>query len=129
MTAVVLRADRLLQRGPLGSVEYAIRANGAMEAREWLEKQRETTQAAFDQMFRVTVAHGRISNWEKFKQIRNEVHEFKRGPDRLFCFKLGGRWLLTHHKPKASLKNYNPDIDRAITIAAEHVAYEMKHNQ
>jgi Phage derived protein Gp49-like (DUF891) len=126
---VVQAATRLLQRGPLGTVEYAIRQNEAMEAKQWLEAQLPAKQASFDHLFRVIVAHGRISNHVQFKQLRNEVHEFKRGPDRIFCFKLGGRWLLTHHREKASLKNYNGDINRAMTIAAEHIAYEARHQQ
>jgi len=126
---VVPRAQRLLQRGPLGTVEYAIRLNEKMEAKEWLERQSVTKQASFDQMFRVTVTHGRITNWEKFKQLRDEVYEFKHGGDRLFCVKSGSRYLLTHRKAKSNLKNYNADINRAKEIGAEHATYESRNNQ
>ncbi len=119
--------DRLVRRGPKGSVEYAVRANGKMEAKEWLEAQSIQTQAAFDHMFRSTVEIGRITNRDQFKQLHGDVYEFKRRiGQRLFCFKLGSRWLLTHHKDKSKLKNYGPDIDRAKTIGREHVAYEQQ---
>jgi hypothetical protein len=122
-----LRADRLLRRGPKGTVEYAIRANGKMEAKKWFEDQSTQTQAAFDHMFRSTVEIGRITNRDQFKQLEGDVYEFKRRiGQRLFCFKLGDRWLLTHHKEKSKLKNYRPDIKRAITIGREHIAYEQQ---
>jgi hypothetical protein len=121
------RADRLVRRGPKGSVEYAIRANGKMEAKEWLEAQSAQTQAAFDHMFRSTVEIGRITNRDQFKQLEGDVYEFKRRVgQRLFCFKLGNRWLLTHYKHKSKLKNYGPDIERAKNIGREHIAHESQ---
>ena len=85
-----------------------------MEAKEWFEAQSVQTQGAFDHMFRSTVEIGRITNRDQFKQLQGDVYEFKRRiGQRLFCFKLGNRWLLTHYKDKSKLKNYDSDIDRA----------------
>jgi len=98
-----------------------------MEAKDWLESQSPQIQSAFDHMFRSTVEIGRITNWDQFKQLRDEVYEFKRRMgQRLFCYKLGSRWLLTHHKDKSALKNYEPDIDMALKIGREHIAYELQ---
>jgi hypothetical protein len=120
------RADRLLRRGPKGSVEYAIRTNGRMEAKEWLESQSLQTQNAFAHMFRSTVEIGRIINNRQFKQLRKEIYEFKRRiGQRLFCYKLGDRWLLTHYQDKSKLKDYGADIERAMQIGREHVAHEQ----
>src|SRR3990172_10429474 len=96
-------AERILHSGPFGTVEYAVRANGKMEAREWFEEQPLQRQAKFDHLFRSTVSHGKIRNPTQFRHLRGPVYEFKRDSDRLFCYLIEAaqsRWLLTHHLQK-----------------------------
>ena len=107
------RAERLVVGGLFGTVEYAVRANRTMEAKEWLESQTQQKQASFDVLFRRLVTQGRNTNAQQFRQLR-------------LCFRLGKRWLLTHRIKKAGGRGKCPasEIQRADTIGHEHIAWE-----
>ncbi len=123
-------AERLLYSGNRGSVEYAVRSDGTMEAKEWLDSQPATKQMSFGVLFQRLAEQGFIHNEQQFRRLRDEVWEFKRGADRLLCFHLGSRWLLTHRiKKSGGLGKCPPhEIGHAKTIGNEHVALEAKEN-
>lgn len=126
------RAGRTLFDGPFGTVEYAVRSDGVtMEAKEWLEAQPKNTQASFAVLFDRLVNQGRIHNIQHFRRLKNDIWEFKRKGDRILCFVLGKRWLLTHRIKKAGGLGKCPPsaIKHADMIGEEHIAWETKHNQ
>ena len=118
------RADRILERGARLSVEFAVRANGRMEAKEWLDSQPPPVLARFNVLFRRLVTEGRITNKTQFRYLDEQVWEFKRGGDRLVCCQLGSRYLLTHHFAKSGRKSVAEEIERAKQIASEEKTRE-----
>lgn len=116
----------LLARGAKGTVEHAVRSNGDMEAKEWLDSAPLSIRVRFDHLFRKITATGRISNKEQFRKLRDQIWEFKRGGDRILCFSLGNRWLLTHHYQKGGQKCPPKQIERAERIMDEHIEREAK---
>lgn len=122
------RKDRTLSQGEYGTVEYAVRANGRMEAQEWLTGQDETTQRSFAALFDRLVTHGQIKNETQFRRLDDNVWEFKRKEHRVLCYQLGSRWLLTHRIKKAGGSGKCPKsaIGRADTIGCEHQKYELR---
>ena len=124
MPEVPKRSKRIVQSGDWGTVEYAVRANGTMEAKEWLDIQTDSTRASFDHLFR-TLANGqRIFNKTQFRILRDGIWEFKRAGDRLLTFQHGNAWFLTHHYPKGgSRKTPKRVIDRAVKIRSECIKF------
>jgi len=112
-------AERIiLAEGRFGTVEYAARSSGAMEAREWLEAQSESTQRSFG------VREGKIRSELQFRHLRAKVWEFKRSAHRLFCYREGSRCLLTHYYRKGGQKTPPQQISRAEQIGEEHIDRE-----
>lgn len=93
-----------------------------MEARDWLKSQSPKTQARFGVLFE-RLANGAILNKEQYRQLDDEVWEFKRDGDRIFCFVVGRLRLLTHHMKKKQQKTPRREIDRARRIGEEHVEW------
>ena len=125
-------ADTFIASGFGGTVEYAVRNSGSMEAKEWLESQPAGVQSSFDHLFRYLAANGPLfPNKEQFKKVggMEDVWEFKRGGrlgNRLFVFHHGRRWLVTHPYKKGHSKNHQTTAAKhAITIAAEQLAREV----
>ena len=118
-----------LATGTKGIVEYAQRTNGKFEAQEWFEDQDVKVRSSFGVLFERMVSLGRISNKEHFRQLRHQVWEFKRGGDRLLCYRSGRRWLLTHHiKKGGSRKCPRKEINRAENIGNEHIERQAKES-
>lgn len=113
---------RVLEVGPWGRVAYAVRLSGICEAQQWLEAQTSLVKSKFDHLFRALAANGRIFNREQFRKLEGEIWEFKRGPDRILCFRIGRCWYLTHHFQKGGQKCPRSEISRATQIRAEHLA-------
>lgn len=115
-------AENIVSSGQGGTVEYAARANGKTEVKEWLSAQRATIQARFGVMFDQLVKEGLpFPNASQFKKLSNDVYEFRRGGVRVFCVKHGRRWLLTNTYVKGhSKKHQMRAADRALAIANEH---------
>jgi phage-related protein len=111
----------LVEIGAWGAVRYATRANGQMEAHDWLRDASERARAKFSTLFRKIAAVGKISNEEQFRHLRDGIWEFKRGGDRIFCFQDGLCWWLTHHYAKSGRRCPNREIERAIQIRAEDI--------
>jgi hypothetical protein len=120
------RDDRTLEKGRYGTVEFAIRADGTMEAKSWFDKSPVNVLASFDVLFRRLVDSGRIPNKEQFRQLDGDIWEFKRGDHRLLCYRIGPRVLLTHRIKKAGGRGKCPQgaITHAQNIAAEHFQWE-----
>jgi Phage derived protein Gp49-like (DUF891) len=96
----VPRSKRLVERGVWGTVEYATRTNGDLEAKVWLEKQPQVVQSSFVHLFRVHANGHRITNEQQFRQLTSEIFEYKRGGNRIFTFQHQRTWFLTHHYKK-----------------------------
>jgi hypothetical protein len=116
--------DDSVADGAWGSVKYARRANGYMEAKQWLNAAGEGIQSKFDHLFRRMVAFGKIVNEEHFRHLGNGIWEFKRGGDRLLCFQDERCWLLTHHYAKARRKCPPSQIAHAETIRTEYFTHK-----
>jgi hypothetical protein len=121
--------DRQIIRGTKCAVEYAQRSNGAMEAKEWLERQKVGIQAKFDHLFRVLADTGRISNEEHFKHLEGEIWEFKRDSDRILAFRERNSWYLTHHFRKGRRRCPPREITRAETIREEFLEILKKEER
>lgn len=122
------REDRIVAEGSFGVVEYAMRDDGSMEAKDWFDAQDSATQKSFTHLFHQLVDHRLITNHQRFKQLRGDVYEFKKHFDgkRLFCYRHANRWLLTHGAKKAGgIGKCKPeDIDHAEMIGKGQVARE-----
>ena len=121
-------ADRILAKGPRATVEFAVRRNGQMEAKEWLDSQPERTLASFGVFFERLVQVGRIRNETQFRNLQDDVWEFKRKIHRLLCVRIGNRYMLTHRIKKAGGSGKCPaaEIAHAESIGQEHIAWEMQ---
>ena len=117
-------AERVLERGKWGTVEYAVRANGDMEAKEWYEAQDQSIRQSFGVLFKRLLSEGRITNETQCRQLRDTIWEFKRRGDRLLFGLVGNRRLLTHHYAKGGQKCPKREIDRAESIIEEHIQQE-----
>jgi len=108
----------IVATGWWGKVAYAQRLAGTMEAREWLENADLSIQSKFDQLFRRMAQSGIISNKEQFRKLSGQIWEFKRGGDRIPCFRRANIWFLTHHFAKG--ESTNKEIRRAQSVMQEH---------
>lgn len=116
-----LDPDDFIEKGDWGEVRYARRANGVMEAKQWLSQADLGVQAKFDQLFRRIASAGKISNKEHFRNLDDGIWEFKRDGDRILCFQDKRKWLLTHHYPKGGRAKCPPsEIQHAKDIRTEY---------
>lgn len=110
----------LVAHGEWGDVRHAQRLNGCMEASEWLREQTNKVKASLDHLFRKMAAFGRIQNKQHFRDLRDGIYEFKRGPHRILCFQVQRCWRLTHYYNKGGQSKCPPrQIDHAIAIRTE----------
>jgi hypothetical protein len=115
--------DDLVERGPWGEVRYAIRANGSMEAKVWLEDPTNRDAHRFNHLFLKICAGHKINNKELFRQLSENIWEFKKAGRRILCFAENARcWRLTHCYKKQSKKCPKGEIDRAEQIRMEHLS-------
>lgn len=112
------RSERVLMSG-VADIEYAIRRNGKMEAREWLGAQSDIVKAKFDHLFRKVSSGQRIHNEQQFRRLSKNIWEFKRDEHRILTFQHDGNWFLTHHYPKGKRKCPPQQIERAEQIRIE----------
>jgi hypothetical protein len=112
------RVQRVLMSGVM-DIEYAVRTNGSMEAKEWFEAQNDEIKAKFDHLFRKVANGQKIHNEQHFRKLRKHIWEFKRDEHRLLTFQHGKGWFLTHHYPKGKRKCPPKQIDRAEQIRLE----------
>ena len=98
----------------------AVRENGETEAWEFLESAEcRRFRAALLARFQAIVDLNPDDDEVRPKPLRGGISEFKRGPVRLFCFRDGTHWVLTHGILKKSNKTPPGSIERAERIRME----------
>lgn len=123
------RSARLVRRGPIGTVEYAVRWDRTSESRQWLESLPLNQQARFDVLFEKVLLSRTAMNRTQFRKLGDQVYEFKRYGLRLFCFMQGSRYLLTHGEKKASPRKLAAEISHCRMIADEHSQVEAAESR
>lgn len=123
--------DRLIvERGNFGTIEYAMRANGSVPAKVFLDRLSEKRRAQLAVLFRQMVCFRKVWNIEQFKHVEKKIYEFKRDKVvRVGCFQLGNRWILTHGFIKKQRRWPRSQIERASKIMKEHVEREKQGQQ
>ena len=119
----------IVVRGNLRTIEYAIRANGSMPAKEFIEGLSEPDQAKILVLFRRMAEKGDLPNREQFKLVKGKIFEFKKQQIRVFCFRKEERWLLTNGYKKKRDKLDRSEIDRAQRIMQEHLEREAREQR
>lgn len=123
-------ADRAVAEGPHGTVEFAVKSPARMaEAWDWKEDLQPQKWASFCVLFQRLLDKGEIHNTEQFRYLSSDVCEFKRGGDRLLCFRIGNRFLLTNTLKKNGRKIITEDIERSKKIAEGHLAWEKSRSK
>lgn len=119
--------DDFVQAGAWGEIRHAKRANGSMEAKDWLQSATDGELSKFDHLFRRMAAFGKIHNDEHFRKLRDGIFEFKRDGNRILCFQHGLCWRLTHYYGKGGKRKCPPDqIEHAIQIRSEFLEVQMR---
>lgn len=116
--------DRVVVRGSLRTIEYAVCANGSMPAKDFIEGLEEKEQRKLAVLFQRMADTGRISNREQFKLVRGKLYEFKRYQTRVGCFRIQDRWVLTHGFIKKTDRWPRSQIERGERIMEEHLKRE-----
>ena len=121
--------DRIICSGDWGSVEYAVRLNGLMPAKKFLdrlEKKDKATSRYINVRFIRFSQKGTLTK-DKFRHLRGEIFEFKGHPYRIGCFIRGNRCFLTHVFDKKSGSAYvSEQIRIAFEIMNEHLEFEKR---
>lgn len=113
---------RMVCKGTWGVVEYAMRSNGSLPAKEFYDSCMPKDQARALALFQRMADAGRIVDDRKFKHIKDQIWEFKYQQLRFPCFQHGRCWLLTHGFRKKSPKWPKGHLERALVIMREHLA-------
>jgi Gp49-like protein DUF891 len=123
-------AQTILCSGRKIQIEFAVRANGTMPAKEFFDNDLTELER---QKLRPPMARladdGRVANEERFKRVEGtkELWEFKLHQVRMPGFYLpGGRFVLTHGLRKKKDRLSKSDIEVAETIRGEHIGRERK---
>jgi hypothetical protein len=112
-------------RGTSLTIEYAVRANGSMPARQFIEGLSKPDQRKLVALFQRMADRGNVPNREQFKQVRGDIFEFKKHQVRVFCFRKRERWLLTNGYRKKKDPLDQNEVGRAEQIMTEHLAREV----
>ena len=119
--------ERIICKGQWGSIEYAVKSNGSMPAKKFidsLELKDKQNHARLNVLFIKFVKSGTLSK-DKFKHLKGSIFEFKRHPYRVACFCIANRCLLTHvFDKKSSSAHVSNQIEKAIKIMNEHLGFE-----
>lgn len=117
--------QNIVARGAFGTVEYAVQANGASPAQEFVETELDLdNQRKLAVLLEKLANQGRISNEEQFKKVEGSLFELKQHQVRVFCFQEGRRWILTHGFIKKRPKLPKTEIQRGERIRQEHLTRE-----
>ena len=114
----------IVARGPRRDVVHAIRADGAMPAKSFLEGLSPAEQAAFFAQFEMLCREGRlpVTKLKKFRTARGIAWELRHSRWRIGCFQNGRQWVLTHGFEKRGQRTPEREIERVERIRDEHVA-------
>ncbi len=114
--------DRIIARGRRSSVAYAVRANGKMPAKKFIDNLTESEQRRLYVLFERLTGYGEIRNTEQFKHEADGIYGFKRGQIRVACFQVRRTWFLTHGFRKTGRRWRREELQRAKDIRDEHMA-------
>lgn len=115
-------------------MEFAVKLNGRMPAKEFLDSEGEDAGPVLA-LFKEMAETGRTANGNKFSQERGAIYAFKTTvKNRLFrvpCFQIGNRWVLAYgfikHGAQKKRGKWRPEeLDRADNIRKEHMEVEQK---
>lgn len=116
----------LVTRGGKLNICYAVSANGASPAKEFVQGLDLADKAKIAALLQRLANCGTISNAEQFKHVEDSIWELKKHQIRLFCFRDGDSWFLTNGYKKKQDRLNRTEIDRANRIMNEHKAREPK---
>ncbi len=111
----------VVARGRNGTVECAVRSNGRMEAKEFLEdpkcrREKPALFALFQTIVNQTVDDDEVGP-KRLK--KSPCSEFVKGQVRIFCFRDGTAWVLTNGDLKKTQSTPKANIERAEQIMLE----------
>ena len=121
--------SNIVVRGNQRTIEYAIRTNGSMPAKEFIESLDESDQRKMAALFDRMAQHGNAPNPTQFKPVRGKIFEFKKHQIRVFCFRKDDRWILTNGYKKKRNKLDRAEVDRAERIMREHLEREVSQHK
>ena len=113
--------DNLVLLRQWGSIRYAVRRNGKMPAKEFIESLDSQARIKLEVLFERMAEYGQIRSKQKFRHLDGKIWEFKSDQNRVLCFRHGNSWILTHGFTKKQDKTPRKEIDRANDIMDEHL--------
>jgi hypothetical protein len=120
--------ENILCTGRKIRIEFAIRANGTMPAKEFYDDNlSESERRKLNPPIQRLADDGRVANEERFKKVEgtDELWEFKLHQVRIPGFYLpGGRFVLTHGLRKKKDRLSMSEIKIAQAIRNEHITRE-----
>ena len=114
--------------GPQASIVCAIRTNGRMEAKDFLDSPEcKNFKSAFLALFQKIANANPDDDEVRPKPLKKTtICEFVKGQIRVFCFRHGNAWVLTHGDLKKSNRTPPANIERAERIRAEDLEIAAK---
>lgn len=119
--------DNILESGPRGTIEYAIRADGSRPAKDGLEKLRKKDYrkySRFKLLFKQFVLAGELPPSKVDAYEGTKLRKFKHKqtfPYRIPFFSIGNSHYITHLFKKRGGKNIQKNIKKAEAIMKEHM--------
>jgi phage-related protein len=113
--------DNLVLSRQWGSIRYAVRRNGNVPAKEFIESLDVKPRIKLETLLRRMAEHGQVKNEQKFRHLVGKIWEFKSDQNRVLCFLHGKSWILTHGFIKKQDKTPPKEIARAEDIMGEHL--------
>ena len=113
----------LVAHGRQRDVVYAIRNNGQMPARDFLDGLQPAHKARFLAYFRHLCNTGRLATnrLKKLETAKGVAWEFRDPKWRIGAFQHGRQWVLTHGFPKRGRKTPRRQIEMIERIREEHL--------
>lgn len=109
----------ILVTGVQRTIRYAMRTDGSVEARDFIDGLKPMDQQKLRALFDRLAAKGQIHNREQFKKVEDKIFEFKSFQIRIGCFQEGRTWYLTHGFIKKKDNWRTQDLERANLIRIE----------
>ncbi len=121
--------DNVEVEGRWGTIKYAIRRNGKMPAKEFIESLDKADGRKINVLFKRMAETGRIFNKEKFSKLEGYIFEFKSYQVRALCFQKSNNWILTHGFIKKKGRTPRKEIKKAEDIMDEHLEVEKERGE
>ena len=88
------------------------------EAAEWLNELPGDAFRKFMAVAKQLAAHGFIPNEQKFRRLDDDVYEMKlrHPPLRLFCFRHGRNWVITHGVTKPGARELRTQVAKVKSL-------------